>query len=163
MRFSISCLLAGMVLVAGVSPSFAATATGSFLSQLIINAQCVVASTNTLDFGTAGVLSANIDASANFGVQCTNTQTYTISLNAGSGAGTTTTRTLDNGAAFVNYAMYKDAGRTQNWGDTGGEIMTGLTGNGASQSYTIYGRVPIQTTPAAATYTDTVTITVTYP
>ena len=163
MRISVASLLAGAVLLAGVSPSFAATATGSFLSQLIINAQCVVVSTNTLDFGTAGVLTANIDTSANFAVQCTNTQSYTISLNAGTGAGTTTTRTLDNGAALVNYTMWKDAGRTQNWGDTGAEIMTGLTGTGASQSYTVYGRVPIQTTPAAATYTDTVTITVTYP
>ncbi|WP_163468383.1 spore coat protein U domain-containing protein, partial [Klebsiella michiganensis] len=28
--------------------------------------------------------------------------------------------------------------------------------------YTVYGRVPVQTTPAPGTYTDTITVTVTY-
>lgn len=163
MRISISLLSFSALLIGSISQSFGATATGSFLSQLIINAECKVLSTTTLDFGTDGVLDAVIDQTATFAVQCTNSQTYTISLNAGTGAGTTTTRTLDNGGASVNYMIYKDLARTQNWGNVGGEIMTGLTGNGASQAYTIYGRVPVQTTPAAATYTDTVTITVTYP
>jgi spore coat protein U-like protein len=36
------------------------------------------------------------------------------------------------------------------------------TGNGAGQTITIFGRVPAQTTPAPGTYTDTVTVTVTY-
>ncbi|MGH8694115.1 MAG: spore coat protein U domain-containing protein, partial [Burkholderiales bacterium] len=58
--------------------------------------------------------------------------------------------------------MWKDGARTQNWGDTGGEIASGFTGNGALQPHTIFGRVPVQTTPTAGTYTDTVTITMTY-
>jgi spore coat protein U-like protein len=163
MRITIALLTAGATLAAFATAAFAATATGSFNSQLVLTAQCKVQTTNTLDFGAAGVLDAAINQTADFTVQCTNAQAYTISLNKGSGAGTTTTRTLDNGAAFVNYAMYKDSGHTSNWGDTGAEIMTGLTGNGAAQTYTVYGQVPAQTTPAAGTYTDTVTITVTYP
>ncbi|MCE3520182.1 spore coat protein U domain-containing protein, partial [Escherichia coli] len=35
-------------------------------------------------------------------------------------------------------------------------------GSGAAQPYTVYGRVPVQTTPAPGTYTDTITVTVTY-
>jgi spore coat protein U-like protein len=44
---------------------------------------------------------------------------------------------------------------------TGGALVS-ATGNGADQTFTIYGRVPAQTTPAPGTYTDTVTVTVTY-
>ena len=48
------------------------------------------------------------------------------------------------------------------WGNTVGTNTIAGTGSGGSQSYTVYGRVPPQTTPAAATYTDTITVTVTY-
>jgi len=47
-------------------------------------------------------------------------------------------------------------------GNTVSTDTVAATGNGASQSYTVYGRVPAQTTPAPGTYTDTVTVTVTY-
>jgi spore coat protein U-like protein len=40
--------------------------------------------------------------------------------------------------------------------------MVSGTGIGSSQNYTVYGRVQAQTTPAPGTYTDTITVTVTY-
>ena len=164
MRICLASLLAAAALAAGASTALAATATGTFNSQIAITSQCLVVTTNTLDFGTAGVIAANIDTTANFDIQCTNGTTYTLSLDAGSGTGTTTTRTMENGAEDVAYIMTKDAARTLNWGDTGAEIMTGLSGNGSAQTYTVYGRVAAQATPTGGlTYTDLVTITVTYP
>ena len=164
MRIYLSSAIAAAALCIGATSSLAATATGSFNSQLIITAECKVQSASNMNFGTDGVLDAIIDTTSALGVQCTNGQTYTISLNGGNGSsGTTTTRTMELAAELVNYTMWKDAGRSQNWGDTGGEIQTGLTGNGALQNYTVYGRVPVQSTPTAGTYTDTVTVTVTYP
>jgi spore coat protein U-like protein len=62
----------------------------------------------------------------------------------------------------VTYSLYSDSGRATVWGNTVGTNTVAGTGNGASQSYTVYGRAPAQTTPAAGTYTDTVTVTVTY-
>ncbi len=133
-----------------------------FTAQANYPATCSVTATN-LDFGSRGILDTVTDSTNTVSVTCTTGAGYTISLNGGSGAsGTTTTRTMELGAASVNYTLWKDAGRTQNWGDTGGEIMTGLTGTGAVQNYTVHGRVPVQSTPAPGTYTDTVTITVTY-
>jgi spore coat protein U-like protein len=109
------------------------------------------------------VLSANVDATTTFTVQCTNTTAYNVGLNAGSTTGgTVTTRLMTSGSATVAYKMYSDSGRTTNWGNTvGTDTVTG-TGNGATQTLTVYGRVIAQTTPAPATYTDTVTVTVTY-
>ncbi|MHA1553068.1 MAG: spore coat protein U domain-containing protein, partial [Alphaproteobacteria bacterium] len=57
---------------------------------------------------------------------------------------------------------FSDIGRATNWGDTIDTDTVADTGDGTTQNFTIYGRVPVQTTPAPATYTDTVTITVTY-
>jgi len=48
------------------------------------------------------------------------------------------------------------------WGNTIGTNTVASTGTGAAQSFTVYGRIPSQTTPAPATYTDTITVTVTY-
>jgi spore coat protein U domain-containing protein, fimbrial subunit CupE1/2/3/6 len=141
----------------------AATATTSFQVQLTIQAECLINSASTLNFGTQGVLSANVDQTSTIQVQCTNTTPYTIGLDAGTGAGATVaTRKLTGGAATVNYSLYSNAGRTTVWGTTIGSNTVASTGTGAAQSFTIYGRIPAQTTPAPATYTDTITVTVTY-
>jgi spore coat protein U-like protein len=145
------------------APASASTTTGSFNSTVTIQANCQVVSTNTLNFGTQGVLAANTDASATFAVQCTNTTAYNVGLDAGTTpGGTVTTRLMTSGSATVSYKMYSDSSRATNWGNTVATDTVSGTGNGSSQTLTVYGRVPAQSTPAAATYTDTVTVTVTY-
>ena len=69
---------------------------------------------------------------------------------------------MTSGANTVNYTLYSNSGRTTLWGNTVGTDTVAATGNGASQSYTVYGRVPTQAAPAPGTYTDTITVTVTY-
>jgi len=136
-----------------------------FRGQITIQADCQVTSTQTLDFGTHGVLTAAVNGTADLEVTCTNGTGYSIGLNAGqSTGGTTTTRKMQASASgpYIDYKLYSDTSRTVNWGDTiGTDVVTG-TGDGTGQTYTVYGQVPIQTTPAAGTYTDTVTITVTF-
>lgn len=141
----------------------ASTATGTFTATITIQASCQVISTNTLNFGTQGILIANTDVTSTFNVQCTNSTPYNIGLNAGTGTGATTaTRLMTNGANTVAYQMYSNAGRTTNWGNTVGTDTVAGTGNGTQQALTVYGRVAPQTTPAPAAYNDTVTVTVTY-
>ena len=62
----------------------------------------------------------------------------------------------------VTYSLYSDVSRSVVWGTTVGVDTVAATGNGAAQSYTVYGRIPAQSTPAPATYSDTITVTVTY-
>ncbi len=145
------------------APVHATTATSTFSATITIQASCQVVSSNSLNFGTQGVLSANADATATFTVQCTNTTPYNVGLNGGTtSGGTTTTRLMANGANTVAYKMFSDSAHTTNWGNTVGTDTVAGTGSGAQQTLTIYGRVPAQTTPAPATYNDTVTVTVTY-
>ena len=120
-------------------------------------------SASTLNFGSQGVLTANVDQTSTIAVQCTNTTPYNIGLNAGTSSGATvTTRKMVNGAATVSYSLFSDSGRTTNWGNTVGTDTVASTGTGASQNFTVFGRVPAQTTPAPNTYTDTITVTVTF-
>jgi spore coat protein U-like protein len=144
-------------------PGDAAIQTGTFNATITIQSSCQIISSNPLSFGTQGVLTANSDSTATFTVQCTNTTPYNVGLNAGSTTGgTVTTRLMAAGGATVAYKMYSDAGRTTNWGNTVGTDAVAGTGTGSTQTLTIYGRVPTQSTPRPATYTDTVTLTITY-
>ncbi len=159
-------LLAAVGLVAA-GPAVATTTSSTFAVNLTLVAQCVINSTAALNFPQSGVLTGNVPASTTVAVQCTNTTPYNIGLNAGgTTGGTTTTRLLLNQAqgstATVGYTLWQDNLYTQNWGNNVGVDTQGSTGTGASQSFTIYGRIPAQTTPAPGTYLDTITVTVTY-
>ena len=155
--------LAALYLLPFGSNAFAATTTSTFTTQVTIAASCTINSASTLNFGSQGVLIANVDQTSTLQVQCTNTTPYNIGLNAGIGTGATVAvRKMTSGANVVNYTLYSDSGRTTVWGNTVGTDTVLATGNGASQAYTVYGRIAPQTTPAPGTYSDTVTMTVTY-
>jgi spore coat protein U-like protein len=161
-------ILAGLACIGG--PAAAVTITQqTFAVQLTIQAQCVIRSAATLNFGTAGVLggvggATNTDAQSTIAVQCTNTTPFDIGLDAGTttGGSIATRKLVGPGAATVNYKLYSESTHTTNWGNTVATDTVTDTGNGASVNYTVYGRIPPQTTPAPGAYTDTVTVTVTY-
>jgi spore coat protein U-like protein len=155
--------LAACFLIGSGNSAYAATATTTMAVQMTINATCLVNSASTLNFGSQGVLAANVDQTSTIQVTCTNSTPYNIGLNVGTGAGATiATRKMTSGANTVNYTLYSNSGRTTLWGNTVGTDTVAATGNGAAQNYTVYGRVPTQTTPAPGSYTDTITVTVTY-
>ncbi|MFI4969665.1 MAG: spore coat U domain-containing protein [Lysobacterales bacterium] len=145
------------------SSAQALTVTNTMPVKIIIQNACNVTTTNPtpMDFGTQGPLVANIDQTSTISVICTTGALYNVGINGGS-SGSVTARTMLNGATPVNYALFRDNARTLNWGTTVGTDTLAGTGNGTTQALTVYGRVPPQTTPAAGTYNDTVTVTVTY-
>jgi len=151
------------LLIASGNPLYAATATTTMTVQMTITATCLVNSATALNFGTQGVLATNVDQTSTLQVTCTNTTPYNIGLNVGTGAGATVAaRKMTSGANTVNYTLYRNSTRTTLWGNTVGTDTVAATGNGAAQNYTVYGRVPPQAAPAPGTYTDTITVTVTY-
>ena len=161
MRSAPSIIAIAITLLA--APASAATTTQTFGVQLTITSSCTINGATTLDFGSNGVLTSALDQSSTITVQCTNTTPYNVGLSSGAAPGATvTTRKMTNGAATINYSLYSNAGRTTNWGNTVGTDTVSATGDGASQAFTVYGRVPAQTTPAAGAYSDTITVTVTY-
>ena len=146
-----------------ISIAQAATATGQFNVTLTLQAECRLTSTSNVAFGTSGAITTPLTATGSVVVQCTNTTPFNVGLNAGTGSGATVTnRLMSSGGSTIGYALYRDAGRTQNWGNTVGTDTQSGTGTGAAQTLTVYGSVPVPATlPAPGTYTDTVQVTVT--
>ncbi|HEU4664846.1 MAG TPA: spore coat U domain-containing protein [Dokdonella sp.] len=123
--------------------------------------QCSVTAT-PLDFGTVGLLLSNTLGTSTIGVQCSSGSAWNVGLDDGSNGTSITTRKMASGANLVGYQLYSNAARTTVWGNTVGSNTVAGTGNGSVQNLTVYGSVPAQATPAAGTYSDTITVTVTY-
>ena len=147
----------------GFSPSrvFGATATTTFAVSATVPATCIVSAT-PMAFGSyTGVLINTVTSTIT--VTCTNTTPYNVGLSAGLATGATvTTRKMTSGANTLGYSLFSDSGRTQNWGVTIGTDTVAGTGNGAAQVLTVYGQVAAGQYVTPATYTDTITATVTY-
>jgi spore coat protein U-like protein len=147
---------------AAACPSGARSTSTSTSATATVVSKCNVTAT-TVDFGSFSFLTSNKDATGTVQVQCNSTLPYTVALGGGNaGATDATLRKMAQGATQITYGLYRDASRTQPWGSTAGTNTAGGTGSGAQQTLTVYGRVPVQTTPAAATYSDSVVATVSY-
>jgi spore coat protein U-like protein len=158
------CAMAGVVMafaVAGTPEAFASTATTTFQVTATIQATCIVSAT-TMAFGTySGV---QVQTTSTISVTCTNTTPYNVGLNAGTATGATVTTRKMTGpsSALLGYALYSDSARSVNWGQTvGTDTVTG-TGNGSAQTLTVYGNLPASQYQAPGSYSDTITVTVTY-
>ncbi|UNK56751.1 spore coat U domain-containing protein [Pseudoxanthomonas daejeonensis] len=166
-----STLIATALVAAGFAGTAnAATATGNFQAKIVITESCTfsTAGASDVDFLSKARSSAgDVDATGTLVVTCTSGTPYTIALNAGSyGGATVTTRRMHNGTGVgvsVPYTLYRNTGRTQNWGNTAGTDTVAGTGNGNAQNVSVYGRVlSADTNVPAGTYADTITATINY-
>lgn len=154
--------------LAGFAQSaMAGTSNGTFQVTATVASACTVSAT-TLNFGSAidpTVAALPIDATSTMTVLCTATTPYSIALNAGvnaGGASNFAARTLKNGAKTLGYQLYLDALHVTVWGDgTASSVLPGV-GLGVNQTLTIYGRLPSLSGAAPGSYTDTVTVTISY-
>jgi spore coat protein U-like protein len=124
-------------------------------------AGCTVGTTG-LNFGTYDVFSTlNDDITATINVECPNGTAYSIWLNSGSG--TFASRTLTTIGSALAYNLYLDPTRLTIWGDgTGGTGTVSGTGTGANVGTPVYGRIPAGQNVAVGSYSDLITITVTF-
>jgi spore coat protein U-like protein len=142
-------------------PAVAATVTTTFGITATVQATCLVSATS-LAFGTyTGAVATSTSAVS---VTCTNTTPYNVGLSAGLATGATVAARQMTGpaSALLGYALFSDAARTVNWGQTIGTDTVAGTGNGAAQAITVYGQATAGQFVAPGAYTDTITATVTY-
>jgi spore coat protein U-like protein len=155
--------LAAMIGLLGVTGAFALAGPSTLMSQATPAATCTVNSASTLNFGSQGPLGANVDQTFPIQVRCTKTTPYNIGLDAGTGSGATVaTRKMTSGAATVTYSLYSDSAHSTVWGNAIGTDTVAATASGSRQNHTVYGRMLSRNAPALGTYTDTITVTVTY-
>jgi spore coat protein U-like protein len=166
MRISKPCrwLVAGSVLLStlgGPGAVLAATAGTTFNVTANVVAACTVSASNVA-FGS--YTAVQLDGSGSISVNCTNQSPYTVELDVGGGSGATMANRKMNGPSnhTLTYSLYQDSSRTTVWGSVAGTQAVAGTGSGTAQALTVYGRIPASQTPVAGSYTDTITVTVTY-
>lgn len=126
-------------------------------AQMNVPNQCQLTATD-LDFGTQATPLAQTDSQSTITVRCTNNTPFTVGLNGG----LTGNREMTNGTDLVSYELYQDPARNQLWDNTGNrQSGTGL-GTGSAILLNVFGRLPADPLAAPGTYTDTVTVDVSF-
>lgn len=154
----------------GSYPANCNTGTGAssvtFYSQVTatVSNACRITLATDLDFGTVGSLSSNRDQTSTVLVRCPTGTNWRLGLSDGIHASGGVRRMRSAAGNHVNYELYRDAGRSLRWGSTLGTDTTNGTGMGEATAVTqtVFGRVPAQGAAVSGSYTDTVTVTLTY-
>ena len=118
----------------------------------------------TLDFGTYFSLSVLVSITSQIGngslrVNCLLNTPYKVLLSAGGSGNVAARRMTGPASAQINYNLYTNATYATVWDNTTGVAGTGT---GTDQYLQVYGRVPAQSAPTVGTYTDTITVTVSW-
>jgi len=162
------CLVAGLLFTSLAAQ--AGTATGNLTVQMTITASCTIGG-GTLTFPSSpgtSLLTTAVTANTTFSVTCTNSSPYSIGM--GQGLNYLGGNRMASSLNYLPYVLYVNAtlanpwttGATNSTCTTTGDCYLG-TGSGSAQTITVYGQVPTTATaPVPGTYTDTVTMTVTY-
>lgn len=153
-------IVAGLLTAAPLS--MAAQVTIPFTVSATVMRGCAVSATD-LVFGNYPATAAppTVLATSTINVTCELGDTYTIGLSDGANATGTQRRMLRIAppVAYLNYNLFRDAGLTQAWGDTGPTRLAGV-GTGFVQAHTVYGQLPGGQIVPVGAYIDTVTVTV---
>lgn len=148
-------------------PNTGSTTVGFSGARAIVSNACIVGigGATDLDFGSTSSLGSPVDGSSTITLSCPGNTAWKLGLGNGQNALGTQRRMAGPGGSYVNYELYRDSGRTQRWGNdtTGGtDTVNGPSGGSGTVAIPVYGRVPAQGLPAAGSYTDKITVTLTY-
>jgi spore coat protein U-like protein len=160
--------LAGCAAVALSGAASALTATTQFNVTATVQAACTVTATDlafplyTGQVSTVAGSGAQQDQTSTITVTCSNGAPYTVALSDGNNfsAGA---RRMSNGAttaSYLSYELYNDTGRTTRWGSSSGTVAS--TGDGTGKPHTVYGRILASQAVPPGSYSDTITVTLTY-
>ncbi len=154
-RMAAAAALSGLV-----SSAFAGTDTDTLTVTATVQSGCALTG-GTLDFGQyVSGQASNLDVTGaiNF-VNCA-AGTLTFELDGG-GSGNVNNRQMSSGSNKLSYQIFRDPARTANWA-TGANAKSTQLLSTQSGKVDVYGRIPGGQTVPAGTYTDTVTVTMTF-
>jgi spore coat protein U-like protein len=168
MRNYLIAALVGGVLATVAAQAANPTVTTTFQVSATVQPNCTTSAT-ALGFGNYTPGNGAVTGSSTITVNCTKNTGYTIALNPGSTTGDAfTQRLMASGANTLQYNLYTSAALTTVWGDgTGATTTEAGTGAGlaTAATYKVYGNLPdsaANQTAIPGSYTDTITVTVTY-
>jgi spore coat protein U-like protein len=113
-----------------------------------------------LNFGAYDIFDTqDTSITTDIGVTCDSDTSFEISLSAGTG--TFASRTLLNGASLLSYNLYVEPTHLTIWGDGSPGTAT-VSGSGTNRNFTVYGRIPARQNASVGSYSDTITVTITF-
>ncbi|XFA72455.1 spore coat U domain-containing protein [Thermosynechococcaceae cyanobacterium Okahandja] len=163
------CLLAGVSLtaLAGISVLMAPVAkaadagTGNFTVNASVIQTCTVS--GSIAFGNYD--GTTKDTTGTINITCSSPTEVQIGLDAGSGTCAAPVRAMSDGTNSLTYGLYRSAAdRTSGtaWGCDPPNNTQSLTPAQGGDSVTVYGRIPSGQFKPVGSYSQDVTITVTY-
>jgi len=144
--------------------AYAASVTDNLTVSATVGAACTV-STTPVDFGAYNE-TTGAPGNGSITATCTSLLPYNITLDAGGHY--VVNRAVSNGTDTIDYLLYSDAGKTNEWGDLGfgGTYPFGApvsaVGTGAADVYVVHGDILAGPAVSAGNYSDTVLVTITY-
>ncbi len=130
-------------------------------------AACSINTPSGIAFGAYDIFSLSDDTgTGSFSVTgCSvGARTYVTTLSTGS-SNSFTTRTMKTSGNSLNYNLYTDATYTSIWGSgSGGTSSVSKTNGsgGTGSTITIYGKIPAEQDVYAGSYSDSITITISF-
>jgi len=168
---NVGMIAAALAAVAMSSAALAGSADANLAVSASIASECIISSGTPVDFGVYSPIVANltaaIDQTGTVSVTCTTGSTpATVALDQGLWADTASTAAVPVrrmkdpvSGAFLSYGLYKEVGRTTNWGSAGRAVATP---DGTAHAETVYGRLPGAQNKPVGSYSDTVVATVSF-
>ena len=155
--------VAAALLAAPSLPAWASTATATLNVTATVNTSCTI-NTQTLAFGAYDpTASADQNGTATITFACVKGTAYSISADNGDNPShaSGTTRAMHLGASnFLSYELYTSAARTTVWNTT--NVISGTSSGKASTTFTAYGEIPATQDATTGSYSDTVTMTISF-
>lgn len=147
-------VVGGFGLVASAAAQTTDTATLNVSATVVDKAR--ITSVTDIAFGNYDpTASTPTDADGSVTVRATKDLAYEIYI--------TGTREMSDGSGqTLDYELYSDSGRTTVWGASSGTGENFTSTSNAETTYTIYGRVSALQDVSAASFSDSVTVTVEY-
>jgi spore coat protein U-like protein len=157
--------LAVSAALACTSSAFAASTTTTFNVTASVISSCAVGATN-LAFGNYDPLSV-VDklGTTNVSVTCSLLAPFNVGISIGTNGTSVTARKMlitGGGTDKLNYSLFQDVLLSTNWGNTVGTDTLAAAGIGVAVPIPVYGVIPAGQNVSVGSYTDTVTVTVTY-
>jgi spore coat protein U-like protein len=168
----LSWLALALSLLVGIPAAEAGTASSTFTVTATVTSACQINSTSSIAFGNYDPVNANKSTPAtstgSIAVTCTKTTPATIALDQGLNASASSTcdapvRQMISGTNDLQYSIYQDTNRSVVWGcgTSDEQSFTSTTGT-APTNFTTYGSIPAAQDVPSGSYSDTVTVTVTF-
>jgi spore coat protein U-like protein len=171
LKTAVFAIAAAAVMVLMPSTASAGTTTGTLAASATIANTCHYNS-GTMSFGPYDPIVTNaataLSVTGTISLTCTINDSLTMTANAGansshaSGACATATcsRAMASGTNYLSYDLYTTSGHTTVWNATN-SIADTVTGS-MNQSLSVYGYIPAAIADPAGSYSDSVTVTVTF-